>query len=337
MSKHAERVKKKTARLLELLLLLQSRSNMTTRELAEYFGVSRRTIFRDLRALSDMGVPLTYGEKGGYEILEGYHLPPLMLTAREAATLLIGTQFARMQQDASLQREAERVAMKIRAVLPQPLQEFIDRLQQRTVLDPYWIRQINGEPEEGYPAQWHRLSEAVARQQRVRMVYYVASREEHTHREVDPLGLVYYSDHWNLIGYCHLRKDYRNFRLDQIEKLEVLSTRFQRPKDFDLKTYLQSQGLQGAVHRIVLQCRPEVYARLRREIPAPIESESRQGNTHVVSFSFENLDYLARWLFGFGPEVRVVQPDLLVQKLRDRAAALLAQYNEEISSERAPV
>src|SRR5690554_1954712 len=108
----------KTERLFALVLLLQNKPNLTSRDLAEHFGVSRRTIFRDLRTLSESGVPLTYAEEGGYEILDGYQLPPLMLTAREAATLLTGTRFMTLQSDASLRKDADQVALKILSVLP---------------------------------------------------------------------------------------------------------------------------------------------------------------------------------------------------------------------------
>src|SRR5690606_29626707 len=131
---NAERTLNRTERLFALILLLQNRPNLTSRELAEHFGVSRRTIFRDLRALSESGVPLTYAEGGGYEILEGYQLPPLMLSAREAATLLIGTEFMKLQSDASLRQDAGQVAMKIRSVLPREVGSYIDRLKDRTVL-----------------------------------------------------------------------------------------------------------------------------------------------------------------------------------------------------------
>ena len=108
----ADRILNRTERLFALVLLLQTRPSMTSRDLAEHFSVSRRTIFRDLRALGESGVPLTYADGGGYEILEGYQLPPLMLTAREAATLLLGTEFMKLQSDASLAKDADLVAMR---------------------------------------------------------------------------------------------------------------------------------------------------------------------------------------------------------------------------------
>src|SRR5690606_2205218 len=101
-----ERRLNRSDRLFRMILLLQGRPNMSARDLADHFEVSRRTIFRDLRALNDSGVPLTWDTSSGYEILETYQLRPLMLTAREAATLLVGVSFMKLQPDASLRADA---------------------------------------------------------------------------------------------------------------------------------------------------------------------------------------------------------------------------------------
>src|SRR5690554_556255 len=162
---NTDRSLNRTERLFALILLLQNRPNMSSRELAEYFDVSRRTVFRDLRALSESGVPLTYAEGGGYEILEGYQLPPLMLSAREAATVLLGTQFMKLQPDASLRKDADDVELKIRSVLPEEVRQYIDSLKERTVLDPYWLYSPEDDTEE--KGHWYELSEAVAKQRSV--------------------------------------------------------------------------------------------------------------------------------------------------------------------------
>ena len=222
----ADRILNRTERLFALVLLLQTRPNMTSRDLAEHFNVSRRTIFRDLRALGESGVPLTYADGGGYEILEGYQLPPLMLTAREAATLLLGTEFMKLQSDASLAKDADLVGMKIHQVLPREIQDYVERLQENTVMDPYWLHRHQPTVSDEEEGRWYELSQAVARQYSVLMEYHVASRNETTRRTVDPLGLVYYTDHWNLIAFDHLRGDIRNFRLEQIQSLRVLLEKF---------------------------------------------------------------------------------------------------------------
>ena len=222
-----------------MVLLLQNKPKLTSRALAEHFGVSRRTIFRDLRALGESGVPLTYADQGGYEILKGYQLPPLMFSGRQAATLLIGTRFMRLQGDASLREEAEQVELKIRAVLPDRMLEYINTLIDRTELDPYHLQQGRARIE----GLWFKVSEAVAQRRRIAMEYYVASRDELTDRKIDPLGLVYYVDHWNLIAKDHLREgSIRNFRLDGIRHVFVLTERFEPPKGFDLREHLRKQG-----------------------------------------------------------------------------------------------
>jgi predicted DNA-binding transcriptional regulator YafY len=316
----------RTERLFAAILLLQNRPNMTSRDLAEHFGVSRRTIFRDLRALSESGVPLTYSEGGGYEILEGYQLPPLMLTAREAATLLVGTEFMRLQSDASLREDAGEVSLKIRSVLPREIREYVDRLSENTVLDPYWSHAVQSEGLE--TGKWFKLSEAVARSRKVIMEYFVESRGELTQRRVDPLGLVYYTDHWNLIAFDHLRDEIRNFRLDRIEEMFVLTERFDRPEDFDLQTYLEGEGRQADPYQVRLWFARAVYPKVRSQIPARIDEESAYDDRIEVTFTFENMEYLAGWLLRFGPDVKVLEPDLLIDQHRRVALAIDANYDK---------
>ena len=316
----------RTERLFATILLLQNRPNMTSRDLAEHFDVSRRTIFRDLRALSESGVPLTYSEGGGYEILEGYQLPPLMLTAREAATLLVGTEFMRLQSDASLREDAGEVSLKIRSVLPKEIREYVDRLSENTVLDPYWSHAVQSEGQES--GKWFKLSEAVARSRKVIMEYFVESRGELTQRRVDPLGLVYYTDHWNLIAFDHLREEIRNFRLDRIEEMFVLTERFERPEGFDLQTYLEGEGRSSDPHHIRLLFQEAIFARVRSQIPARIDDESRTGDRVEVTFTFENLNYLAGWLLRFGADVSVIEPAGLIERHRKAALAVASNYDK---------
>ena len=322
----SDRSLNKTERLFALVLLLQNRPNMTSRDLAEHFGVSRRTIFRDLRTLGESGVPLTYAESGGYEILEGYQLPPLMFSARQAATLLVGAEFTKLQPDASLRTDADAVAMKIRSVLPDSVRDYIDRLQERTVLAPFNEVDRNGATgdEQGL---WFELSEAVARQRKVKMTYYVASRDEETVREVDPLGLVYYSDHWNLIAYDHLRDDIRNFRLDQIKKLRTRFDGFEPPAGFDLKEHLRERGTSPENVRMTVRFRNRAWRWAKRQMPADVEQElSTDDEWTEVTFEFENVAYVAKWLLRYGTDVQVVGPEALCDEIASQAEAVAASY-----------
>ncbi len=321
-----ERVLNRTERLFSLILLLQNRPNMTSRDLAEHFGVSRRTIFRDLRALSESGVPLTYAEGGGYEILEGYRLPPLMLSGREAATLLIGTEFMKLQSDASLRKDADQVGLKIRSVLPAEVVEYIDQLQKRTVLDPYWFRTVESDSDE--QGMWFEISVALARQRSLLMEYYVESRDEITRRTVDPLGLVYYTDHWNLIGFDHLRKDIRNFRLENIRSLRTLNERFEPPAGFDLTEHLRERGASLHNYRIRIRFERSSYTWARKGIPAHLEEEIEEADAVSAVFYFENLEYVARWVLRFGARARIMEPPALQALVRQMAQDVVGLYDD---------
>jgi len=324
--KTTDRTLNKTERLFALVLLLQTRPNLSSLDLAKHFHVSRRTIFRDLRALAESGVPLTYADGGGYEILEGYQLPPLMFSAREAATLLMGTEFAKLQSDPSLREDADSVGLKIRAVLPEQIRTYIDRLQESTVIAPYTQLQDlpPAEEEEGH---WYELSEAVANRQTIFMRYWVQSREELTARKADPLGLVYYSDHWNLIAHDHLRGEIRNFRLDQIVSMKRLDDRFEPPASFNLRDHLRSRGDSADNVAVRIRVTERVHRWARRSLPADIDSEEiLDGGDAEISFQFGNMDYLARWILRYGTDAEVLEPTALRERIRERASALADHY-----------
>ena len=324
----SDRSLNKTERLFALVLLLQNRPNFSSRDLADHFGVSRRTIFRDLRTLGESGVPLTYAEDGGYEILDGYQLPPLMFSAREAATLLIGTQFTKLQPDGSLRTDADAVAMKIRSVLPDSVRAYVDRLNERTVLAPFNEMQGRKGATTDDEGLWFELSEAIARQRRVKMTYYVASRDEETVREVDPLGLVYYSDHWNLIAYDHLRDDIRNFRLDQIKKLRTRFDTFEPPAGFSLKEHLRMRGESPANVRMQVRFRDRAWRWARTQVPADVEQALPDGEGWTeVTFEFENTGYVARWLLRYGTDAEVVGPPELRAEVARQARAIADAYD----------
>jgi len=224
-----------------------------------------------------------------------------------------------------LRNDADAVALKIRSVLPREIGEFVDQLRERTVLDPYWLHAVQeGSSESG---RWFKLSEAVARRRKVIMEYFVASRDEVTQRRVDPLGLIYYTDHWNLIAFDHLRSDIRNFRLDRIEELYVLTERFEAHEEFDLATWLEGQGMDSATESIRLKFSNRSFPRARTEIPARILVEE-VGDEHTeVTFRFGNLDYLAGWLLRYGSGVQVLAPDPLKERHIAEIGAVLKGYD----------
>jgi len=116
---------KSSDRKMKLLLMLQSKKKLKVNDLATYFEVRRRTIFRDLKSLQEINVPITWDKYDGYGIMKGYTIPPLMFTAKQLATIIMGLSFVKSQIDESLVEDAKNVELKIRSVLPAELKELM--------------------------------------------------------------------------------------------------------------------------------------------------------------------------------------------------------------------
>ncbi len=304
----------RTDRLVAIVMHLQGRRLVRAEELAQKFEVSVRTVYRDVSALSEAGVPVA-GEAGvGYSLVPGYHLPPVMLTADEVAALFVGGEMVKQFTDASLSAPMGAALDKLRAVLPRDRQEQVERLARQTV--------VVGRPGQTTPdpaAQpWLRPVQVGVVQRRVlRMVYRTGSRGDDTARDVEPLGVVFYGGTWYLIAWCRLRKDFRHFRIDRIQCLEVLGEAFPVRPDFSLTRHLDREvDRRDAVpariwiaQRAQQRARTESYATL-------VEEAQRDGGAEFSLYSF-SLEWLARWLLGFGADAEALAP----AKLRDLVRA----------------
>lgn len=220
------------SRLITLLTLLQSKQVITAATLAERFGVSVRTIYRDIRTLEQAGVPIVAEERKGYSLMEGYKLPPVMFTEEEANAMVTMEMLAANSNDASLQQQYRTAVEKVRAVLQWSGKEKIDRLSERISLST-----------PAGPAKSNTLMtiQKCITDRLVLKLVYTASGGVYSERTVEPLA-VYLTNtaDWVMIAWCRLRGNYREFRLDRIQTLQRLDEDFP-PRFFRLDTYFAEQ------------------------------------------------------------------------------------------------
>ena len=303
---------------MKLILMLQdSKKRITVDKLAETFGVSRRTIFRDLNALSEINVPVTWEQYSGYGVMPGYKVPPLMFTSKELATIMIGLNFVKSQVDKALVEDAKGVELKIRNVLPDKLRDFMESLSERTVVDPYL--KFGVEKKEG--GSWYLISSAISGNQSIRFSYETQDgrREE---RLVDPYLLVYYHDHWNMIGYSHKRDDYRNFILNRMADIEITEQIFEPQSKINAEALIfRSDGFEYLVR---VEIAKDALSRFEANLPTNIFNR-REVNSEIikVEFRFDNLDYINNWLLQFGDQVTLTGPDELIEKRRELLERML--------------
>ena len=291
-----------------MLLLQQPGRKQTVDEIAEKFGVSRRTIFRDFNALQEINVPVTWDKYAGYGVMPGYKVPPLMFTSKELATIMVGLNFVKSQVDKQLVEDASGVELKIKNVLPEDLKEFMSSLELRTIVDPYL--KFGGEKKGG--GDWYLLSSAIAQKKRVEFGY-TTKEGKRSVRKVDPYILVFYEDHWNMIGKSHLRGEIRNFILDRIENTRILEEKIRNEGSIDIEGLIFRSDETSQIVRV--QVEKKIWSRFRANLPAKIfKSEEKNPKIIRVSFKFDNLDFLSEWLLQFGTGVKIDAPKLLIEK-----------------------
>jgi len=306
-----------------MVLRLQSRRVVRAEDLAAHFELSVRTVYRDIAALGEAGVPIMAEAGVGYSLVKGYHLPPVMFTAEEASALSIGGKLVEHLTDASLRKPMESAVTKIRSVLPRDRQDYLDRLERSTtVVTPGSNARPRLSSEALIPVQ-----RALAERRVLMLEYRAGQRRDVTSRQVEPLGLVYYADNWHLIAYCRLRRDVRDFRTDRILKLQPQNELFSGHADFSLTRYLESEKRDGEFDMIRIRFPVERMERVRREWSPGLVEEKAEPEGVVVTLLASSFDWIASWILSFGSTAEVLAPERLKELVAAEAAKVAAKYS----------
>jgi predicted DNA-binding transcriptional regulator YafY len=222
---------KRLSRLTAILTQLQTKRLLTATELADRFSVSVRTIYRDIRALEQGGVPIVTEEGKGYSLLEGYRLPPIMFTETEANALITAEQLVLKNKDASFVKEYSGAIGKIKAVLRHHDKESANLLAERVLFS-------HNVENDRTSTHLSALQLALTRFSLSQIDYYSPDSNETTRRTIEPFALLSTQENWLLVAWCRLRKAYRTFRLDRIRSLTILHEQFE-PHKMTLKEYFE--------------------------------------------------------------------------------------------------
>jgi predicted DNA-binding transcriptional regulator YafY len=217
-------------RLVGILTTLQSKRIVTVNHLSEKYGMSERTVYRDLKALGEIGVPISFEENKGYTILHGFFLPPISLTSEEANALILITALADKFADRTTREHIDNAMCKIRAVINSSTKSDVDFLQSQ-------IR-IYKPPTENHTSDFLTVLQQAMINKQLLEIAYVNNSGEKSQREIEPIGLTFYSNQWHLIAWCWKRKSYRDFKVGQIKELKNTMEGFRKPKHDDLNEYI---------------------------------------------------------------------------------------------------
>jgi predicted DNA-binding transcriptional regulator YafY len=308
-----------TARLLELLELLQAQPLLTGREISDRLEIDPRTVRRYVEALQRLGIPVEgqRGVGGGYRIRPGYRLPPLMLTDDEAVAVALGVQAAGRLGLSGSPEAVDGALLKIHRVLPDGLRRRVEALE--ATLD-FTSRARRSAPVRGDTVLL--LADVIRRRRRVRGTYRAFSGDE-TRRELSPHGLVVHSGRWYLAAYDHLRDDLRTFRVDRMRRLRAISeTAVDAPEGFDAVAYVST-----SLARVPWRWEVEVLLELpvgeaARRVPATLAELIDEDGATVLRMRVGSLEWMATVLAGLGCGFSIRRPDELRASVRELAERL---------------
>ncbi len=294
-------------RISAILVSLQSRSVITAGQIAERFGVSLRTVYRDIRVLEEAGIPIC-GEAGsGYSLVSGFKLPPLMFTTEEAIAFLMAEKLVSNQSNADT-LELYRSGMdKIRAVLKTAEKNILDDFDQHIRLI-----EAHNSPRQEASNILQPLLKAILEKKAIVIQYVAAYNNQITDRAVEPQGIFFMSGSWYLLAWCKLRTDYRTFNLGRIRSLTIAEDGFEKEHP-SLQSLIDTLYCMHTPHkiRIRLNTNDALYRVTWGKYAHGFCEETDEDGCIIQTYRTDSLDYFARWYLSFADMATILEPEEL--------------------------
>ncbi len=303
-------------RLLGYLLIFQGRDLVRAQDLAARFEISERTVYRDIEALYEVGVPLVGLPGEGYQLMPGYYLPPIMFGEAEAKALFLAIAMLTGLTEPGPTHNAAKTALeKIRAVLPKATLAQVEALQ--AILGFYTI----GRPSLNLDDPTFLQLQRAIQQRRVVVLHYHAQHDNQmTERAVEPLRLAYLDNVWVLTGYCRLRQDQRVFRLDRIDQLQLTKETFTarplQPRRSSEEGEMVTIQVDTAIERWVREAQHFTF----------VNEEVTERSATLMHYQVRDVDKFISWLLQWGEQVELIAPAALRRKVSQQVLAMLERH-----------
>ena len=308
-------------RIVAMLIHLQSRKVVKAQDLADRFGVSLRTIYRDIKSLEVSGVPIS-GEAGvGYSLMEGYRLPPIMFTREEAGSFVAAEMLMQKFSDKTLGAYYQSAMYKVKSVLKGAAKDRVARLEEQM-----WINSDQELFNEHAPDALDVLLDSIAEKKQIALKYQSPYSGEVLDRTIEPIGVFNESNYWYVMAYCLLRQDYRQFRTDRMMQIRRTSTPFTKQHD-TIDDYKKTKQPKQSTKVVLLVNEPIArYIKAGRKYYGFV-SERAVGDKSEMTFMCSNIcDGMARWFLMFGDEAEIIEPD----SLKVRVGEMIERIQEKL-------
>ncbi|MBN1795192.1 MAG: YafY family transcriptional regulator [Sedimentisphaerales bacterium] len=319
----------KITRVMKILTALQSGRKYSADELAETFGTSRRTVFRDMNELEAIGIPYHYDPKEqGYTIDPEFFLPPIDLNLQEALALLMLVHKARNQIQLPFKHSALLAGLKIENNLPVKIRQYCNTA----------MKYISTYPNAQAPLGtldklFAQLQKAITNKIKVTLLYHSLYDNKDLDVRLCPYHLLYNQRAWYVLGYSETYKSIRTFKLNRIKELELTSQRFIDGDDFDLHEYFGrawSMIPEGRLYDIKLRFLPKVAQNVAEvQWHSTQHADWQDDGSVILQFRVDGINEISWWVLGYGDQVQILAPKALRKKIVT-AAKKIIELNEKI-------
>ncbi|MDD3334884.1 MAG: YafY family protein [Eubacteriales bacterium] len=309
----------KLDRLVSIVMMLLDQQRVGAQELAERFEVSSRTIYRDVEAINRAGIPIrsTPGVGGGFEIMPEYKLDRKVFSSADLSTLLMG-----LSSLSPLIRGEELVhaLTKVKSFIPADRAKEIEVRANQIYIDlSPWMGNRSIEI-------YLEIIKQALRESRLLGFTYTDHHGERTLRTVEPYQLVLKNSHWYLQGYCHVRMDYRLFKLTRMANLHLQANCFS-PRDFPKPILDFDEGFEKLQTKLTLCIQPSVMDRVLDLCPYE-DFHPQEDGCYLVDFPFIENEYYYDLLLSFGDQCQCLEPKRIRAEIKRRALAIAALYDD---------
>ena len=291
-------------RLSAILIQLQSKKVVKAQEIADRFDISLRTVYRDIRALEEAGIPIGAEAGVGYFINSEYHLPPVMFTKEEAVAFLLADKLIGKLSDDKVSQAFESALYKVKSVLKVNEKEHLDNLNSK-------ITVFNRDPKGSSSQNLYLfdIQTALANKQILSVEYTANYNGVRTQRIIEPVSLCHYDMRWHLIAYCRLRKDYRDFRLDRLNSLEILDEHYDEKGHLSLTEYFKKITNENSLHSITLK----VHSSIASQVAASkywfgLIEEMQEDDYFIMKFANSDVSLFGKWVLSMEDKVEIISP-----------------------------
>lgn len=311
-------------RLAAIVIQLQSRRLVKAQDIADKFTISLRTVYRDIHALEEAGVPVI-GEAGiGYRLMEGYKLPPVMFNLDEASALITGAKLMQSMSDENSSKHYISALDKIKAVLRLAEKDYLEQIDEHiaVVSHPAIVHKK--------PAELHlqKILKAIASSAIIDINYTSLEKNESLQRKAEPIGIYYQGSHWYLIAFCLLRNDYRNFRTDKIARLLLTDEKMFKTHP-PLQSFINRLSDQRQVQKVVIDVPKDIIKYFgEQKYYNGFVKEEEAGDYIRMTFLSGSLTGFARWFMLFGDKAKIIEPLLLNDMVAEIAGNILKKIEQ---------